>query len=495
MAQYLDKTGLTTLWAKIKNTFALKSHTHSKSEVGLGNVNNTSDADKPVSNATQQALNLKANANDVYTKSETDNKINEPLYNLGYYDTISGNVITRQTGYLDGKDYLSKTISKNGVNNPYIKIDNIHVDYIENIIGNCNRVDTNSWWNFTFSNVTISYDSTYKFLVIMLPNGSTNTSSLNNIYIQYKLATSYTEEIIEGQPLITLDQQGSQWLRNEWEKGLNLLDYGSRIVNKAINSSGQIIDYTGAYYIKVNLKPNTTYNASGCTDALSGSVSLFTSDGTFIRKIENSNLDSKGNFITDSNVSYALCDNLADRTQPMLVEGDHPYPYQPYEGKTIHEKDITDLYENAYNLGYYDTMVENSDGTYTITRQTGYIVLDGVKNKFDGKFNNTNNEEYYYEGCINYISKPLNTGTIVDIISNTLKTVSADELYIQNTYGIAADTSGKIIIGLTTAITTIDEANAWLAQNPTSIQYKLATATTERVEKNHYATYNQRFIL
>ena len=154
-----------------------------------------------------------------------------------------------------------------------------------------------------------------------------------------------------------------------------------------------------------------------------------------------------------------------------------------------------DDYQSLYNLGAYDKITTNADGTYTITRQTGYIVLDGVKNKFDGKFNNTNNEEYYYEGCINYISKPLNTGTIADIISNTLKTVSADELYIQNTYGIAVDTSGKIIIGLTTAITTIDEANVWLAQNPISIQYKLATATTEKVEKNHYARYNERFIL
>ena len=33
MAQYLDKAGLTTLWTKIKNTFALKSHTHTKSQI------------------------------------------------------------------------------------------------------------------------------------------------------------------------------------------------------------------------------------------------------------------------------------------------------------------------------------------------------------------------------------------------------------------------------------------------------------------------------
>lgn len=33
MPQYLDKKGLTTLWTKIKNTFALKSHSHTKSQI------------------------------------------------------------------------------------------------------------------------------------------------------------------------------------------------------------------------------------------------------------------------------------------------------------------------------------------------------------------------------------------------------------------------------------------------------------------------------
>lgn len=36
-------------------------HTHSKTEVGLGNVDNTTDAAKPVSTATQTALDLKLN--------------------------------------------------------------------------------------------------------------------------------------------------------------------------------------------------------------------------------------------------------------------------------------------------------------------------------------------------------------------------------------------------------------------------------------------------
>lgn len=186
-------------------------------------------------------------------------------------------------------------------------------------------------------------------------------------------------------------------------------------------------------------------------------------------------------------------------TSSVLTPDMFNVPYQ----NTLYLKDHLDIVEDKlsnidnslYNLGAYDTITANADGTYTITRQTGYLVLDGVKNKFEGKFGNPNNEEYYYNGCINYISKPSNTGTIADIISNTLKTVSGDNLYTQNIYGIAVDTAGLIIIGLTTSISTIEDANAWLIQNPTSIQYKLATTYTEKVEKNHYSAYNQDFIL
>ena len=44
-----------------------------KQMVGLGNVDNTSDSAKPVSTATQTALDLKANQSTTYTKTEVDN--------------------------------------------------------------------------------------------------------------------------------------------------------------------------------------------------------------------------------------------------------------------------------------------------------------------------------------------------------------------------------------------------------------------------------------
>jgi hypothetical protein len=44
--------------------------TLTKADVGLGNVDNTSDLNKPISTATQTALDLKANATDVYSQAQ-----------------------------------------------------------------------------------------------------------------------------------------------------------------------------------------------------------------------------------------------------------------------------------------------------------------------------------------------------------------------------------------------------------------------------------------
>ena len=55
--------GTTSQWRRGDNTW----QTIDKSTIGLGNVDNTSDANKPISNATQNALDLKANKSEVAT--------------------------------------------------------------------------------------------------------------------------------------------------------------------------------------------------------------------------------------------------------------------------------------------------------------------------------------------------------------------------------------------------------------------------------------------
>ena len=70
-------------------------HQVTKSQVGLGNVDNTSDADKPISAATQTALNAKANISDVYTQTQTDNLLNtkQDIITSGENITILNNTI------------------------------------------------------------------------------------------------------------------------------------------------------------------------------------------------------------------------------------------------------------------------------------------------------------------------------------------------------------------------------------------------------------------
>lgn len=62
--------------------------TLTKSDVGLGNVDNTSDANKPVSTATQTALNLKANSADP-TFTGTVNGITKGMVGLGNVDNTA----------------------------------------------------------------------------------------------------------------------------------------------------------------------------------------------------------------------------------------------------------------------------------------------------------------------------------------------------------------------------------------------------------------------
>ena len=56
-----DETNNVTV-ANLKTAYDHSQATHDKTFVGLGNVDNTSDANKPISSATQTALNAKANS-------------------------------------------------------------------------------------------------------------------------------------------------------------------------------------------------------------------------------------------------------------------------------------------------------------------------------------------------------------------------------------------------------------------------------------------------
>jgi len=76
-------------------------HAVTKTQVGLSNVDNTSDLNKPISTLIQSALNLKANQSTTYTKTEVDSRLSNlsQAYHVDFTDagthifTVPSNVI------------------------------------------------------------------------------------------------------------------------------------------------------------------------------------------------------------------------------------------------------------------------------------------------------------------------------------------------------------------------------------------------------------------
>jgi len=94
-----------------------------KTDVGLGNVDNTSDADKPVSSATQTALDLKANTNDArFTNTRTpsddsvstaklqDSSITEPKLAISN-SPVSGNFLAWDGTNFKWQDQASAAVT------------------------------------------------------------------------------------------------------------------------------------------------------------------------------------------------------------------------------------------------------------------------------------------------------------------------------------------------------------------------------------------------
>ena len=78
-------------------------HGTTKADVGLGNVDNTSDLNKPISTATQNALNTKANIVDIPTKTSFTHDILVSNWTLvgGKYESVISNVGILANSFVD----------------------------------------------------------------------------------------------------------------------------------------------------------------------------------------------------------------------------------------------------------------------------------------------------------------------------------------------------------------------------------------------------------
>lgn len=133
MAKYLDENGLASVWSKFKSL--LNSHINNrnnphqltKNQIGLNNVDNTSDLNKPISTATQNALGGKYNyfthpkgtydADNItqvgrhyFAEESTLTHFPNPSYLVGKFDMVVENgaegMLIQRTAYDGDEEYL-----------------------------------------------------------------------------------------------------------------------------------------------------------------------------------------------------------------------------------------------------------------------------------------------------------------------------------------------------------------------------------------------------
>jgi len=141
-------------------------HSVTAEQVGLGDVDNTSDADKPISTDTQAALDTKANVSDTYSISEIDNKIKANF--------VSSGVINKQDDALlfntvAGNEYKMANTDR------FVNFDGKVIDtYGPELVTNGDFSDGTTGWTISGADVSIS-EGVAKFR-----GTSTNASEINS---------------------------------------------------------------------------------------------------------------------------------------------------------------------------------------------------------------------------------------------------------------------------------------------------------------------------
>lgn len=307
----------------------------------------------------QARSNIGAQASGNYALQDgTYTNLNTPktLYNLGAYDAYTSNgdgtaTITRKTGYIviNAEDCTSR--DQSGVSGNYCCYTSISPQNVGGEFGATIGVASNG---YTVQNNNINFTPnlgiglTNENGVVIRNDAFTDVSEYREIcpiYVQFELATSYTEQVIENQPLNTLPQDGEQWVREEWEKGLNLFDMALMSKTSFSTTSNTNTQFIVSFYSESDM--------SDVFDALripygttSGSAAFTIAESKtwyFHTGINGNAEDDKinipiyieaGTYTVSADLATNALNSVTVNTI-MLNKGAHPYPYQPYNGEIV----------------------------------------------------------------------------------------------------------------------------------------------------------------
>ena len=356
-------------------------------------------------------------------------------YNLGAYDTYVDNgngtvTVTRKTGYLTFDGDSSEGWFQDGSLHGY-RI-SIRTTGIANAVANIRVIadkdaayqnNQSSGAIFTTNSGTQGKISIYIYdsSVTDLETAKTWLSA-NPVFVEYETSTSYTENLPANVPLNTLDVNGEQFVRNEWEKTLNLADWDG---TEDYTNNQNTWTYLFIARLSVGVNYHLTIKNFSQNRLGHGGLFLVQSDTpnipvpyqSLIRnpdQIVSWEYSPNGDKTADFTPSkeYVCLGIDTDGTSKtfhvediMLVEGSHAYPYQPYNGAIVHERELNDALEDylprtgtaaaAYKFDIQDTRNDTSPPSYYFALDKKIISELKSTQKFVNPPPNTNNYSFF----------------------------------------------------------------------------------------------------
>lgn len=160
-----------------------------------------------------------------------------------------------------------------------------------------------------------------------------------------------------------------------------------------------------------------------------------------------------------------------------VEEGSTATAYEPYHEQS-YEINLGSI--ELCKIGTYQDRVYKENGKWWLHKETGKVVLTG--NETIGKGGTTQNQYFYANVLSNYV-KPSGNDQLVPHFSNRFVSKTPNQLSGGSVVGSAIRTDNAVgfAFGVNSEINTIDKCKTWLASNPTTLYYVLATPTTTEI--------------
>lgn len=309
-------------------------------------------------------------------------------------------------------------------------------------------------------------------------NGKINTT--NDIYyIRFYDITPTSESefgVFQGdvEPTYELTSVKMPVLTTTGKNLLNMNDYSLRYATTFVGSTDNSITFTtteawGGLVYDFFLKPNQTYHISfdspQTSSELKGFIRLLNTSSSTIggQKSYSFTTDSTGRVRFTLETTTALENVTVSNIQ--IEEGSVATPYEPYKTNILTVNEDVEL----RGVGEVRDTVDLMTGE--LTQRIGEVVLDGSET-----WSANGNDGRYF--CQKYSNgKAQSNNVISDKIPTaytTTSTLKPAMLYIT--------TTGKI--QLISNFSTSSELKEWLASNPMTVQYELATESVKTVDLN-----------